>query len=75
MTASDKAKEKVAYLKLWLGILIITTLSLISWLVSKYETAKSALVFLDITAIFVLLISIVLLHRNINKHINKLKDL
>jgi hypothetical protein len=39
----DVAKEEVAYLKLWLGIVVVTDISLISWLVTRAEGAGVAL--------------------------------
>lgn len=35
MPELDMFKEKLAYLKLWLGILVVTDISLIGWLVSN----------------------------------------
>jgi hypothetical protein len=51
MSELDMLKEKLAYLKLWLGILVVTNISLIGWLVSNYEKAKLLLVVSDIAAI------------------------
>ena len=35
MAKIDEVKEELNYLKVWLGIVVITTISLISWLVKK----------------------------------------
>ena len=50
MSELDTMKEKIAYLKLWLGILVLTDISLIGWLVSNYEKAKPLLLVSDIIA-------------------------
>ena len=38
MSDLDGAKEEIAYLKLWLGIMIVTGISLIGWLISNFRT-------------------------------------
>ena len=37
MSKLDRAKEQIAYLKLWLGILIATIISLTGWLISNFQ--------------------------------------
>jgi len=37
MAKIDVIKEKINYLKVWLGIFVITLISLIGWIVSNYE--------------------------------------
>ncbi len=75
MTEIDSAKERVAYLKVWLGIFVVTIISLIGWLVSNYTTAKLLLVVLDVIAILILLAGILLTHREINRKINEMESL
>lgn len=75
MTKIDSVKERVAYLKVWLGIFVVTIISLIGWLVSNYATAKLILVILDIVAILVLLVTILLTHREINRKIHDMEKL
>lgn len=38
------AKEEIAYLKLWLGIMIVTGISLIGWLLGNFRSAHWLLV-------------------------------
>ena len=71
----DEVKEELNYLKVWLGIVVITTISLISWLVNNYETSSIIKISGDIVAIIALTISIILIDRNIKKRIKSLKDL
>jgi uncharacterized membrane protein len=75
MTKIDSAKERVAYLKVWLGIFVVTIISLIGWLVSNYATAKLLLVVLDIVAILILIVAILLTHREINRKIDEMENL
>ena len=39
MSELDHLKEEVAYLKFWLGIVVLTDISLAGWLISSSETA------------------------------------
>jgi len=75
MTKIDSVKERVAYLKIWLGIFVVTIISLIGWLVSNYATAKLLLVILDVVAILILLVAIMLTHKEINRKINEMESL
>src|SRR6266851_2684661 len=43
MSELDVAKEKIAYLKVWLGILLVTDISTFGWLVSNVDTATPLL--------------------------------
>ena len=40
MSELDVAKEKIAYLKVWLGILVITDISTFGWLISNVDSAS-----------------------------------
>ena len=75
MSELDTMKEKIAYLKLWLGILVVTNISLIGWLVSNYEKAKSLLLISDIIAIVMISIGILMLHKRIEREIYHLREL
>ncbi len=37
MAKIDEIKEEINYLKLWLGIVIVTTISMLGWLINNYE--------------------------------------
>ena len=71
----DEVKEELNYLKVWLGIVVITAISLTSWLVNNYELSSNIKIAGDIVAIIALTISIILIDRNIKKRIKSLKDL
>lgn len=75
MAKIDEIKEELNYLKVWLGIIVITTISLISWLINNYETSTFFKLVSDITAIIVLTISIILVDKKIKNKIKSLKDL
>jgi cadmium resistance protein CadD (predicted permease) len=45
MSDLDGLKEEIAYLKLWLGIMVVTGISLIGWLLGNFRSAHWMLVF------------------------------
>jgi hypothetical protein len=70
----DYAKEQIAYLKLWLGILIATGISIMSWLLANFDigarlwwVALVAFAFNGTICFFV--------HRKINLKIDELRRL
>jgi len=75
MSELDVAKEKIAYLKVWLGILLVTDISTFGWLVSNVDSATTLLLWAAIIVVVALSIGILLLHRRIDRHIQSLKEL
>ena len=75
MAEIDEIKEELNYLKVWLGIIVITAIGLISWLINNYETSSNLKIIADMIAIIGLTISIILIDRNIKNKIKSLKDL
>jgi hypothetical protein len=75
MSELDIAKERIAYLKVWLGILLVTDISVIGWLITNFDTASSALSWTAALAVLGLGIGIFLLHRRIDRHIESLGPL
>lgn len=73
MSKLDVAKEKIAYLKVWLGILLVTDISLFGWLISNVDTATTLLLSAAFVVVVGLTVSILLLHRRIERHIESLK--
>jgi len=75
MSELDVAKEKIAYLKVWLGILVVTDISTFGWLISNVENATALLLWAAVVAVVALTIGILLLHRRIDRHIQSLRGL
>jgi len=75
MAKIDEIKEELNYLKVWRGIIVITTIGLISWLINNYETSSNIKIISDVIAIITLTISIILIDKSIKKKIKSLKDL
>jgi hypothetical protein len=75
MAKIDLVKEKINYLKVWLGIFVVTVIGLVGWLSSNYDNISLAKLILTIIAILLLLTAVHLLNRNILEKINSLEDL
>jgi len=75
MSELDLAKEEIAYLKLWLGIMVITDISLVGWMATSYYEAAKLLLMLAIGAVLVVSYGIHSLHRRIERKIASLREL
>ena len=75
MSKLDVAKEKIAYLKLWLGISLITDISLVGWLLSNGRSASAVMVLGALLAIISITSAALAVHKRIEKHIDMLEDL
>lgn len=75
MSELDVAKEQIAYLKLWLGIMVVTDISLIGWFIGNYGHASTGLLLTDLVAIAVVSAGIAELHRRIERQIERLREL
>ena len=75
MSELDVAKEKIAYLKIWLGILAVTDISVFGWLVSSLGTATALLLLGAVIAVVALTAGVLLIHRRIERHIRSLKGM
>jgi hypothetical protein len=71
----DHLKEQVAYLKFWQGIVVVTDISLAGWLISSSGSAASYTVFLALAGLVLLSTGIVVLHRRIERRIDRIKEL
>lgn len=71
----DEIKEELNYLKIWLGIVVVTAISLIGWLINNYALESSMKIFGDIIAIIVLTIAIIIVDKKIKNKIKSLRDL
>jgi len=75
MSELDVVKEKINYLKVWLGIFVVTLISLVGWVVTNYETVSFERLGVSYVAILWLFISIHLLNKKILEKINSLGDM
>ena len=75
MSELDHLREEVAYLKFWLGIVVVTDISLAGWLLSSSDTAAPYTVFFAVAGLILLSAGIVVLHRRIERRISRIKEL
>jgi hypothetical protein len=75
MSKLDIAKEDIAYSKFWLGILVVSDISLFGWSVSNAGSISLLLIGGCIAAIIAMTAGAILLHRLIRKRIWQLEDL
>jgi len=75
MSDLDVVKEEIAYLKVWLGILVVVDISTFGWLISNVGEATTLLLWAAVIAVVGLSLGIFLLHRLIKRQIQSLKEL
>ncbi len=75
MSELDKLKETITQLRLWLGIAVVTDISLIGWFVSNLGSEKTLLLISAGLAIIGLAGAIVVFNRKIEASIERLGDL
>ncbi|HEX7030053.1 MAG TPA: hypothetical protein VF254_05615 [Gammaproteobacteria bacterium] len=72
---SEAVKEELAYLRLWIGILAVTLISLGSWLFLSYEAASALLLVGALAGLMLLSIGCFQLHRRIERKIGEIRRL
>ena len=75
MSKIDVIKEKINYLKVWLGIAVITLIGLIGWLSTHFESLANSRLILSFIGIIWLVVLIHFLNKIILQKINSLEDL
>lgn len=75
MSKLDLAKEQIAYLKLWLGILVAVVVSLTGWLISNFQTVHWLLSLSATLALLIVGYAGFGTHKRIESKIGLLEDL
>ena len=75
MSKSDKAKEQIAYLKFWLGVMVVTDISLVGWFISSADSAPVHKVIGAIVAVVVIIVAGFIVHRRVKRFIDALEEL
>jgi len=75
MPELDGLKEELAYVRLWLGMLAVSEISLLGWTTSAVDTAPPRLLSLAIVVIIVLGLVIFVLHHMITSRIERIRSL
>jgi hypothetical protein len=61
----DRVREQISYLKYWQGIMVVTDISLVGWLMTLTDFPSPRNSVLGLVAILALTMGIMLLHRHI----------
>lgn len=75
MSQLDIVKETIAYLKFWLGVMVVSDISLVGWLLSNAEDGANFKIYGAIIGIAIITISALFVHKRIERFISSLKDL
>ncbi len=75
MAKIDEIKEEINFLKVWLGILVVTVFGMIGWGMSHINDTSKILLVLDVGAVVILSFIIAIINFTIIKKIKDLKDL
>ena len=75
MSKLDRAKEQIAYLRFWLGVMVVTDISLVGWLLSSAGSAPTHRVVSALVAVVVITASGFIVHRRVELLIDALEDL
>jgi hypothetical protein len=65
----DRVREQIAYLKFWQGIMVVTDISLVGWLITAADDATFALYAMALGTVAALSLGIMKLHRRIELRI------
>jgi len=71
----DRLKEQLVYLRFWLGIVVVTEITLVGWLISIPKTADPLLWSLGAIGAVLLGFGIFLLHRQVERRIDQIGKL
>jgi hypothetical protein len=71
----DRLKEQLVYLRFWLGIMVVTEITLVGWLISTPDTADPVLWSLAAVGAVLLGIGIFIVHRQIERRIDEIGKL
>ena len=75
MPQLERLKEQIAYLKFWQGVLVVTDISLIGWLVSNAASTKAGTVMLAIISVAFITAGVIVLPRQIERRIDQVGEL
>nr|VFK68905.1 MAG: hypothetical protein BECKUNK1418G_GA0071005_12832 [Candidatus Kentron sp. UNK]VFK73354.1 MAG: hypothetical protein BECKUNK1418H_GA0071006_11923 [Candidatus Kentron sp. UNK] len=75
MSKLDLAKEKITYLKLWLGVMIAVEVTLTGWLLTNFLLAHWLLLLAGALALPIIGLGVYILHTRIEAKIAGLEEL
>ncbi len=68
-------KEQIAYLKFWLGVMVVTDISLVGWLISSAGSTPAHRVVGSLVAVVVITVTGFAVHRRVEGLIDALEEL
>jgi undecaprenyl pyrophosphate phosphatase UppP len=74
MSKTDKIKERINYLKVWLGIFVVTNIGLMGWLAEHYDESKIKSIS-AFCAVIIIGVLVLIIHKKINHKIDELEEL
>ena len=75
MSDLDRLKEQLTYLRFWIGIMVVTEITLAGWLISSRTSADPMLWFIGAFGAMLLGGGIFLVHRQIERRIDQIGKL
>jgi len=75
MSKLDKTKETINQFRVWLGILVLTDISLVGWIASNIDHTTFIRLLLASISVFVLSGLIIFIEKRIRKTIEELEDI
>lgn len=75
MPEMDRLKEQLVYLRFWLGIMVVTEITLVGWLISTPRSANPTLWFIGTFGAGFLGAGIYVVHRQVERRIDQIGKL
>jgi hypothetical protein len=75
MSELDRVKEQLVYLRFWLGIMVATEIALVGWLISTAVGANATLWSMGAFGAGMLALGIFLVHRQVERRIDRIGKL
>ena len=75
MSELDRLKEQLVYLRFWLGIMVVTEITLVGWLISTLISSNATVWFIGAFGAVLLGSGILLVHRQIERRIDQMGKL
>lgn len=75
MPELDRLKEQLVYLRFWLGIMVVTEITLVGWLISTPTDTNPTLWFIGAFGAVLLGVAIFLVHRQVERRIDQIGKL
>jgi len=75
MAELDRLKEQLIYLRFWLGIMVVTAITLVGWLISTPTATNPTLWFIGAFGAIVIGVAIFLVHRQVERRIDQIGKL